>query len=336
VAQPDSRTSVLRKIVLTSMVGGLTFPITNLLFDSTTAQFVAAIGAGAVILVVQFLIDFERRLAAVEDSQREQTGEIQHAVAEGFAKINPATRLYAQLEQAGQQTETIGQLVTAAAAVQGGTSPLLAAFVQVEVARMAHLLRSLQDEEATYGGEDRDWLLALSRSASRTIDAISLPIVDSGRTLPQGGFWNSDLGRRYLAVQREAVRRGVVVRRVFVLERSEVVNNPILRSVCHSQSTLGIDVRVLYPGDMTNFMRGSLHDFILFDNELSYESVPAQLMDEGADPLILYTRLELRPDRIAEQKELYSQLWAAARPYPAIDLPEVTSTDNNTSPGRRR
>ncbi|MFD1046961.1 hypothetical protein ACFQ1S_16120, partial [Kibdelosporangium lantanae] len=92
VFQQVSRNSVLSKIILTSFVGALTFGVTNMLFDSIAAQFGTAVGAGAIILVIQFLVDFEQRLGAVEDSQVEQTRDIRRAVDDGFTKVGPATR----------------------------------------------------------------------------------------------------------------------------------------------------------------------------------------------------------------------------------------------------
>jgi hypothetical protein len=59
-----------------------------------------------------------------------------------------------------------------------------------------------------YDGEDRDWLLGLTRHAQSSIDTTSLMAVDaSGGGFGEGGLWSSDLGRRYLEVQREAVQR---------------------------------------------------------------------------------------------------------------------------------
>ncbi|TCO47269.1 phosphatidylserine/phosphatidylglycerophosphate/cardiolipin synthase family protein [Actinocrispum wychmicini] len=324
--------SVVRKIAITTVVGALSFPLTNLLFDSVATQLAMAVGVGAVILIIQFLVDFEQRLAAVEESQEVQTTEIRVAVDEGFAKVSAATLLFAQLEAAGLKTETVSQLVTQAAAMGPGMAPLLRTFVQGEMVRMTQFLHALGEQEATYDGEDREWLLGLARSAGRTIDAVSMPTVDAGGTEFERGFWGSELGHRYLALQREAVCRGVHVRRIFVIKRPELAEDPGLLATCRYQADLGIEVRVLYPADITDFTKNYLNDFILFDDAVSYEVVPARPLDEEADPLILYTRLVLRPDKLAERKEQYRQFWASAKPHSALYDHKV----GDSPQGRRR
>lgn len=330
-------TSVIRKIVITTVVGALSFPLTNLLFDSVAMQLVMAVGVGAIILVIQFLIDFEQRLASVEESQEIQTADIRQAVDEGFAKVSAATRLCAQLEASGLTMAAVSDLVTQAAAVEPTMSSLMRSFVQSEMVRMTQFLHALRELEATYDGEDSYWLLGLTRSAGKTIDAISLPGVDAGPQVFGGGFWSSNLGHRYLALQREAVCRGVRVRRIFVVERPELAEDPGLLTICRSQASLGIEVRVLCPADMTKFMTSYLHlnDFILFDDAVSYETIPAANIDPEANPLILYTHLVLRPDKLTERREQYRQFWASAKPHSERYEPGTDPVEDGTRGGRR-
>ena len=51
-----------------------------------------------------------------------------------------------------------------------------------------------------------------------SIDAISLSTVDAGVLGLDGALWTSDLGQRYLELQREATIRNVRIRRIFVVE----------------------------------------------------------------------------------------------------------------------
>ena len=47
--------------------------------------------------------------------------------------------------------------------------------------------------------------------------------VESGRRgYVDGGLWTSDLGLLYMEAQREAVKRGVQIRRIFVLDRPDI------------------------------------------------------------------------------------------------------------------
>jgi hypothetical protein len=337
VSHHEIQNSVLRKIIITSLVGALTFPLTNLLFDSAAAQFIAAVGVGAVILVIQFLIDFEHRLAAVEGSQNEQTADIRRAVDQGFAKVSAATKLFAQLEAADMKADAIGRLVAQAAAMEPSSSPLLLRFIQTEMNRMTQFLHALGEQEATYNGEDRDWLLGLTRSATTSIDAISTSTVDAGRTEFEYGFWGSDLGQHYLSAQQEAIRRDVRVRRIFVVRTLEHADDQSLLSVCRSQASLGIEVRVLNTADMAGSTRGMLllHDFILFDDALSYEVMPTTPLDDSSDSSILYTRLVLRNKDLNERMDRFQQFWASAMPLPATDA-HYRTTVRDTSQGRLR
>ncbi|MCE7011035.1 hypothetical protein LWC34_50765 [Kibdelosporangium philippinense] len=313
------RNSVLRKIIITSVIGGITFPLTNLLFDSLTAQFIAAVSVGAISLVVQFLIDFERRLAAVEQGQHGQTDDLRRAVDQGFAKVSAATQLFARLEEAELKTDAIARLVGQAAAIEPGASPLLVKFVETEMNRMTELLGSVGQQELTYEGEDREWLLGLTRSVSTSIDAISISTVDNGRAHFEHGFWWSDLGQHYLSAQQAAIRRGARVRRLFVVVTPEHADDHELLSVCRLQASLGIEVRVLNVADMTSSMKATrllLNDFIVFDDVVSYEVVQATRIGitDPPSPPILYTRLVSGQKQVGEQIERFRHFWEHAKP----------------------
>jgi hypothetical protein len=72
---------------------------------------------------------------------------------------------------------------------------------------------------------------------------------------------------------------------------------------------------LLHLSAVPNTIKGSLYDFTLFDDVLSYEVTPAAHLADLRNPLILNTRLVLRPARLGERKERYRQLWAAAAPF---------------------
>ncbi|TCO62555.1 DUF6879 family protein [Actinocrispum wychmicini] len=303
--------SVPRKILITMVVGALLFPLTNLLLDSTATKVLATVVVGAVVLIVQFLVDLQRQLRAIEGTQIEQISEVRRAVDDTFAKISPATELFGQAEATG-----LTELVARASAIDRGGSSLVSRFAQVELHRMSYFLNAMIEREAFYDGEDREWLLALTRSTDASIDAISVPKVDADGAAV--GFWRTDLGLRYLSLQHEAIVRGVRVRRIFVLQRPELVNDPDLLSVVRAQAELGIDVRVLHPPAAASAAKVIRHDITLFDNALSYEVVPVPGLSHEK-PLILYTRLAMREDVVNKHIERYQQLWATAVPPAAGD-----------------
>ncbi len=306
--------SVLRKIVVTTIVGAVSFPFTQLLFDSLPGQVITAAAFGGVILLIQFLVDFEKRLAKVESRMTDSVAEIRRVVEQGFSKVNDATQLLAKVETAGLQTVAVTQFMRHAAGISADAPCLVCTFAQLEIDRVSEFLRQLGDEEANYEGEDQDWLLGLTRCAEQCIDAISLPEVDAaGNSFLS--FWDSHLGRHYLDLQRDGIRRGVRIRRVFVTERDDMDQEPVLQRVCRLQTELGIEVRLLHPAAVPRAIRGSLFDFILFDNTISYEATPAAHVELGETPMILNTRLILRAARVEERIERYKSIWASAVPW---------------------
>lgn len=314
--------SVLRKIIITIFVGLIAFPFTQLLFSTLSAQVVTGAAFSGVVLLVQFLSDFEKRLARVEAQQIRSVAEIRAVVEQGFSKVNDATQLFAQVETAGLKTVAVTQLVQHAGQISPEAPRLVCNFAQIEIDRVSAFLRELTEQEATYDGEDQDWLLGLTRSAAESIDAISLPEVDAAAHSFHS-FWESPLGRHYLDVQREAVRRGVRVRRVFVTEHDDVSSDAMLQRICRIQTELGIEVRLLYPSAVPRELRGSLFDFILFDNTLSYEVTPAAHVEHGETPMILNTRLVLRRVRVEERIARYRSIWASAEPWLDTDPVDV-------------
>jgi hypothetical protein len=302
-------------------MGAISFPFTQLLFPELAGQIAAAAVFGSVVLVIQFLIEFERRLARVETGFVDAVDNIRDLVRQGFAKVNDATQLVAQVETAGFKTVAVTRLIEHVAGISPDAPPLVRAFVQLEVNRVSELLRGLTVNEATYDGEDQDWLLNLTRCADHTIDAVSIPEVDAaGNTYHS--FWQSHLGRRYMDLQRQAIRRGVRVRRVFVTERDEMANDPVLQRICRFQDGSGIEVRLLSPSAVPDEIRGQITDYILFDDRLSYETTPVPHVDRGDVPMILSSRLELRDDKVLDRVVRYKNIWQSATPWSDVPAAE--------------
>ena len=138
--------------------------------------------------------------------------------------------------------------------------------------------------EIAYDGEDRDWLLGLTREAQTSIDAISLSTVDAGVLGLDGGLWTSDLGIRYLELQREAIARNVRIRRIFVFEheRRWPSDESFLR-VTQMQRDVGVEVRMLDHQLIPDWMQSMIFDFIVFDGAVSYETTPAHVVHRGPD-----------------------------------------------------
>jgi hypothetical protein len=190
--------------------------------------------------------------------------------------------------------------------------------------------------EITYDGEDREWLLDLTREAERSIDAISLSTVDAGVAGLDGGLWTSDLGIRYLELQREAIARKVRIRRVFVFENAEMARDESLQSITQMQRGVGVEVRKLPHLLIPDWMKSMIFDFIVFDGTVTYETTPATASAvRQTRPGILRTRLAPVPARVRELEERFEQLWEAADPERQIVELGPRFTRGRCRPGRR-
>jgi hypothetical protein len=339
-ARPRGMPPVLRKITLTVVSGGLSLAAALLL--QRGGGFVQALMISVLIsgvaLVVDFLHEFEQRLAELDRSTRDELAQTAVLFERGHADLRldmgvRFTQLTTVPEAFGLQpldnnrAAQLVQVVQNAYAFEHECSPLARSFIERRAERFALLLHQLKSGEGTYDGEDRDWLLTLAETCGRSIDATSSTSTDAGGRLRYGGgFWESDLGMRYLEQQRRAVRRGVKVRRVFILEDAKVTDDPFYIKLCARQQRIGIDVRYLTPDMVTPELSNKLDDFILFDNEISYEVVPSLTPGE-LRPAISKTHLVLDRELVATRLRQFSDLWDSALPCPD-EFPDAGNADS--------
>ena len=307
--------SVLRKIIVTSLFGALSYPLTNLLFESQAQQLAMSAAVGAVALVVQLLVEVEQRLAAVETNQVEHAETLHQVVAGGFKKVNVATKLFGDVESIGLSTDSVTQLARKAVELGANVPPVISTFAQAEIERVSKLLSALSGGESTTKGEDHGFLLTLTELARGQIDAVSLFTVDAGDQGGDGGFWGSPPGRHYLDQQREAIARGVTIRRVFIVEGDDLAEGDAFRQICRKQAEYGITIGIVVSSDVPRYTGDLLKDYILFDNAIIYE-VEAGLPVPGKVPLIVSTRLVCERRTVADRVRDYAKLWEIATGMP--------------------
>lgn len=306
---------LLWKFIVPAVTGGLVLLVTNLAHQSQIWSIMISAFVGGVTLVVQHLLDLDHGLDVAAARQTESADEVRRAINENFDRISAATRMHASIESCPIGTSTVSEVVEGAAGFSPHTPPLVRSLVTAELSSTSRFLRELSGGEATYDGEDQDWLLALAHAATATIDATSTTSVDGGGSADfLDGFWSSDLGQRYLGAQQEAARRGVVVRRLFILGRSDLARDEAFLRMCDAQTSIDIAVRVLDPAKIPSTRKSSLFDFILFDDTLSYEATPAVRIDAGARPSIVSTRLITHARHVLERRARFEELWASATP----------------------
>lgn len=316
VSEQFARNRILRKILVSLIVGGFVYFITELTGQDAIWNLTMSIFLGGLTLVVQLLMSFENRLAAVEEAGTDHMARIEVMVRSGFAKINEITELFNLVESSALRTDAITQLVRHATLIDPSSPPLVLRFAQSEVIRFSTFLKDVSESgNVIYEGEDRDWLLTLARNAGASIDATSLTTMGAdSRGYLDDGLWTSDFGQRYLEAQKEAILQGVKIRRLFVLvDGLTTLDDEDILSVCLPQQEIGIDVRVLDPADIPTARREALFDFIVFDAAVSYETTAAPRLAESTRPTILNTRIELRPDRVQSRIKRFEYLWECGR-----------------------
>jgi hypothetical protein len=260
--------------------------------------------------LVLFIVDTEMRISAVHER-----------VADGFGKMRQSAEPSPGTNRSILDTALLTDLLHTASQSDERVNPLLQRLARREMERVTAFVRQLPaGSEITYEGEDRDWLLGLTREAERSIDAISLSTVDAGVRGLDGGLWTSDLGIRYIEVQREAIARKIRIRRVFVFADAEMALDEAFQRITQVQREIGVEVRMLYPLFIPDWLRSMIFDFIVFDGTVSYETTPATAFAVGETrPGILRTLLAPTPERVHELEERFEQLWNAADPNRKID-----------------
>ena len=310
---PPRGSSVLTKAISTAAVGALTFFVTNNFDQDKIWQITLSVLLGSVTLVVQFIWDFDKRVQYMEQRQLRHYASMNELVQEGFSKISEATELFGLVEHSVLHTDQITQLVRYATRIKAEPQ-LFYDIGQSEINRVARFLKEAGDGSMVfYDGEDRDLLLGLTKTRSEE------PLRGQprdGRLRGGGGsysFWLSDLGRRYLYHQGEAVERGVKVRRVFILDRSDLLADPNFGRMCALQHDMNIEVRLLDPSKVAGTPQ-QMFDVILFDEAISYEVTSASALPEDR-PTFLNTRLALHDEAVGQRVRHFSALWDSATPY---------------------
>ncbi|HEX6682795.1 MAG TPA: hypothetical protein VF062_08370 [Candidatus Limnocylindrales bacterium] len=310
------RNKLIRKVTLTIATGFVTFALAQLIERSGLAfQVGTSLFLSGVVFVVMYLIDVEGRLDSVEAGQQRHASSTESLLQDGFHNFSRATATFAELDLAKTPTEQVMKLVDDISHLDA-ENDLVIRFAQTEIERLGILMHDMtHGNDSVYEGEDRDWMLNLTRSASISIDAISLTTVDLG---VDGGLWLTDLGQRYLQLQRDAIGRGVVTRRVFVAEDEDKLQRPDFLEICEMHRDLGVKVKVLNLNDAPGTLVNTMFDFIVFDNALSYESIPASQRTNQKKPIIIITtRLVRQEARVKERIQRFGELWDAARELPA-------------------
>jgi len=79
-------------------------------------------------------------------------------------------------------------------------------------------------------------------------------------------WWESNTGKRYFEVNKEAVANGVEITRIFILRKDELAS---CRKILKQQQAAGIDVYVAYVEDLPDNL---IEDFLLQDDKILFKN----------------------------------------------------------------
>jgi hypothetical protein len=308
-------TGLLRKIGWTLLTGFVSFAgsglLDNVLHVSLADQLILTIVVGGVTLLVQYLADVERRMTESDRLHRTMIDELRGQIRDGFQSVDEATELLTEIEQSTVRRDLIKNVIRRSADIAPTAPPLVQALASSETRRLADTLRGLADgHEVFYDGEDREYLLGLTHGITTSLLATSWATINKQDVGFEAGFWFSDLGARYLDLQRVAVRRGVVIRRVFIVESPTLMANPELIRILAMQKSAGIQVRLIDGSQAAQ--DGGLSDFVLFDGQICYDTTPVTRSETPGAPWRLTTRLVLNEQTVRQRMEVFQELWTNA------------------------
>jgi ABC-type multidrug transport system fused ATPase/permease subunit len=278
-------------------VGGVTYAVTTLADQPATTTVLLSVFIGGLVLVIQYLSEFERRLTASSEQVRAS-----------LAGLNAATRLEELLHASPLSSEDVSNLVKDITAIHDLGIFLVSELATAEWNRLARFIGELKTGRTRYAGEDREWLLALTSRARDEIVATSSMSVDDG-------FWETELGARYVDMQGEAVGRGVRVRRVFLLDDSRPATDVTFQKARATQQQKQIEVRILHVERLTPAQRTLYKDYVLFDQGIYYQVQPPtrRWATDQETAAVTETLLSTRPEEVEFGRNYFEQLWDMAK-----------------------
>ncbi|MER5373934.1 DUF6879 family protein [Streptomyces sp. NPDC002553] len=290
---------VVLRTLITVVVSLVAYGIADLmdLSQDALAKLGVSIGIGALALIVQCMVGFERRLASMETGRRTRDRELH----DHFHQLGKAAGLLSELDQAGMGSSEARRLINSASQVGLQGPDIVRAFVRAEMESLASVVENLTGRTANWSGGNNEWLIRLTGCARRTIDATS--------SYADRPFWDTDAAGHYLDAQNEAMlARGVSIRRLFMIndaDESDGVFWTRFMALCQRQRDLGIEVRFMVLSQQPH-TRVAARDVVIFDGELYLE------FDTDLQQRTLQTMLVADARRVDGQVRRFSELWHAA------------------------
>jgi hypothetical protein len=287
---------VVLRVIASLVVGGLTLLVTSATGQSRESTLILSVFIAGVVLVVQYLTLFERKLDRSEERLTQH-----EAVVDGMLnKVTRAARLFTRIEDSPIDPTNIERLVDNLRTLKADAPDLISGLAVSEFERLTKFIENLGSGEAKYKGEDREWLLTLTRTVKTEILATSSPEVD-------GNFWDTEFAAEYSDAQTEAVARDVKIRRVFMVSGRQI-SDLALADLRRQQAQLNFEVRFVDTDKLTKNQLTRIDNFVVFDRQLYYHLQPPLKSDSGST--VVQTRLSRWADDVDAAVTRFEQWWA--------------------------
>ena len=284
---------MLRKFLIASLVGAATFVVTTFAHQVPAWSWLLSVFVSGVALVVQFLADTDARLNTL---RRE------------VLDLSAAGELFEVPNSGPLPRDALLHFVRQVVGFDSAMSPLARHLAEVEVGRVSSLLKDLSlGNQLVCDGDDWYWCMTLTAHASAGIEAMTFFSSKDGGSVFDDDLWLSELGKKYLHQQVEAVARGVRVRRIFVLENAGLVNDVQFRQLFDQQRRAGIEVRYVIAADLPGAV-DSVVPMVIFDDCVLYEQTPARF---HSVPGYVKTTLVLQLPQVQAATRKFQQLWSS-------------------------
>jgi hypothetical protein len=316
----DAR-NLLWKIFITCAASAGTYAATTFFERDDMLVLMLSAFVGGVTLVVQFLLEVEARqgsvdanLTAFAQHQRDLTDQLETSVKTHLERSNQANSLLARLDAGPLGRQPVLELVQHAAGVDHSAPELAHRLAESEIRDLSNFLKDLgRGREVAADDEGWGWTFTLTNNAQQTIDATSyIASGDNDVSLRDDDIWISELAQRYLDRQAQAIKRGVNVRRIFILETLALADHPGMRLICEMQIRIGIDMRTIDVVAATGIASRHI-PLVIFDRAVSLDLTPSRF--PTTTPGFVKATLVLNPFQVHERVQMFERLWLGANKY---------------------
>jgi phage gp46-like protein len=163
-------------------------------------------------------------------------------------------------------------------------------------------LGNLEDGRITSHGSDYRHLLETMATARVRVDAVTNVIGSGGG---DAGWWGSEVGQKYWAANKDALRRGLEVHRIFIVASMTASDDKLL-ALMQEQKASGVNIRWL---ERSTVDPGLHLNLAVWDDQVAWEA------RTNAQGIQYETTLMFAPRDVAKLKRAYDVLYSVSQSF---------------------